>query len=232
MSALPYPLPLTAVPRNVALNLVAGYMLLTDRRLAATAAHLQAATGLTGLRLLTANDLGVLRAPPPGLRVLAANAAALDYHFAVLPRHVVPVGPVVRAAPPVAQVDAPLAAWLARAPTVYVSLGTHLAATAAEAAEMARALRHVLDADPKAAMQALWKLRRKRGAVVVGDEGRDEGWDGEWAEVRDVLGRLIDEDRVRVTSWVGAEPKSVLESGAIVCSVNHGGASSFNEALW
>ena len=39
------------------------------------------------------------------------------------------------------------------------------------------------------------------------------------------------ESHVRITDWLIAEPISILKSGGIVCSVNHGGANSYFEAV-
>jgi hypothetical protein len=208
-------------------------MLVTDKRLPSISSRLKSELGQDA-SIMTANELGVLKAAPPGLRILVANSPELDYPFSVLPDHVIPCGPIIRAAPSVKDIDPELAEWLTRGPTVYVNLGTHLTATATEAAEMARALREIIllaEGSEHSRLQVLWKLKRKS------NEGSSTGMDpkeypGIWGEIRDVLGPFMYEDRVRITDWVTAEPKSVLESGNIICSVNHGGASSFHEAIW
>lgn len=236
-SAFPFPLPWHLIPSNIFFNLVAGYALVTDTRIKNTVSHLRKQIAPT-ISLMTANELGVLKAPPPGLRVLVSNAPDLDYPFDVLPAHVVPCGPIVRAAPAVAAVDGELAAWLARGPTVYVNLGTHLQMDAGQALEMALAFRDLLDraeevgygAKGGARLQILWKLRRR---TAPGEPASGPGdYSGPWKAVRDALRGEFDSGRVRITDWITAEPKSILESGHVVCSVNHGGASSFNEAIW
>jgi hypothetical protein len=150
-----------------------------------------------------------------------------------MPAHLVACGPVVRAMAGLGA-DDPLRGWLARGPTVYVNLGTHLKADPTQAAEMAEAFRHVLD---KAAvvmggerkLQILWKLGRKAG---VGEKLGGDSFEGPWKTALDPLRSEVEEGRVRITDWVEAEPKSILESGGVTCSVNHGGANSFYEALW
>lgn len=187
--------------------------------------------------LMTANELGVLKAPPPGLRMLVANSPDIDYPFSVLPPHIIPCGPIVRAVPLIGNVDPALAEWLSHGPTVYVNLGTHLKADPVEAGEMARAFKTVLDqagelysGKGRKPLQILWKLGRK---LEAGNETLEKDvYEGSWKAVVDVLGPEVKADRVRITDWVKAEPKSVLESGHVVCSVNHGGASSFYEAIW
>jgi hypothetical protein len=37
---------------------------------------------------------------------------------------------------------------------------------------------------------------------------------------------------VRIESWLKAEPGAIIESGHVICSVNHGGANSWNEGIW
>lgn len=186
--------------------------------------------------LITANELGVLKSPPPGLRILVANSPDIDYPFKVLPPHLIPTGPIVRAAPPVSIVDPALEEWLGRRETVYVNLGTHLEASPGEAVEMAHALKSVLDRAAtlerkgRKALQILWKLGRK--PVVDGLKSEKDVYDGPWKPVVDVLHSELEEDTVRVTDWVTCEPKSVLESGHVICAVHHGGASSFYESIW
>ncbi|KAL1869448.1 hypothetical protein VTK73DRAFT_3093 [Phialemonium thermophilum] len=236
-SAMPYPLTASLIPRNIFLTLVAGYALVTDTRVKKITAALHEVD--PSASLLTANELGVLKPAPPGLRILVANSPDIDFPFAVLPKHVTPCGPIVRAALPVADVDPELASWLSRGPTVYVNLGTQLKVVPEEAEEMAQALRSVLERSARkeavgkngdmVRLQILWKLARKPQEGVA--KLVKDVYDGPWKKVIDVLRPYVDADRVRITEWVKAEPKSVLESGAIVCSVNHGGASSFNEAL-
>lgn len=240
-TGLPFPLPWHKIPYNIALSLVAAYMILTNKRSPSIAAHLRERLG-SDVQLITANELGVLRAPPAGVRILTANSPELDFPFARLPEYTVPCGPIVRVSKPLADVDPELLAWLNRGgPTVYVNLGTYLTATPEQAADFAGALQDLLVAADKAGfnhgsgkLRVLWKLGR---AGPAGGDGRpaqksEQDWTGPWKKVVDLLGPEMETDRVRITGWFTAEPKSILESKHIVCSVHHGGASSFNESLW
>lgn len=236
-SALPFPLPWSLIPRNIVLCLAAGYGLFTSTRVKDTTRILGQNVD-PSIQLITANELCVLRPAPPGLKILCAISPDLDYPVRVLPPNLEPCGPIVRAVPSLGAED-PLNKWLVRRPTIYINLGTHLKASPEEAAEMALALRDVLDHAAAAAtpgnyergeLQILWKLGRRRSRP---DEKLDTGvFDGDWRGVLDVLRRDMDHDRVRITDWVDAEPKSILESGGVVCSISHGGANSFYEALW
>ncbi|KAJ3543981.1 hypothetical protein NM208_g3289 [Fusarium decemcellulare] len=231
-SGLPFPLPISLVPMNIALSFVAAYMLLTSQRVKNTTAHLQQCLG-KDIELFTANEMGVLKAAPPGLRILVANSAELDYPFDVLPSHVITCGPIVRASPSIASADPSLDAWLAQAPTLYVNLGSHLEMDASEALEMASAFHVLLDQTDStghgaaSGLQILWKIKLKE---VQGD-GATNTQEDTYNAIYKTLGQEASSDRIRLADWITAEPKSVLESGRIICAVNHGGSSSFNEAL-
>ncbi|KAF3006326.1 hypothetical protein E8E14_002405 [Neopestalotiopsis sp. 37M] len=238
-SALPFPLPWHLIPYNIALNLVAGYMILTDKRVAAVSDAVKSRYG-PEVQLITANELGVLTAPPKGVHFLVANTAELDYPFNRLPDYITPCGPIVRASKSLLEVDPGLHSWLERGPAVYVNLGTYLTATADEAAELAGALHDLLlEADRKgfghkgARLRVLWKLGRKDTADSDGRpvQSSEQDWTGDWEKVAGLLRTEMDTDRARITGWFTAEPKSIIESKNIICSVHHGGASSFNEAL-
>lgn len=229
-SALPFPVPWHQVPMNAGLLLVLAFTMLTDTRLKEAARLLRERTGDPAPQLLTLADLGVVKAPPPGVRLLCAMSEDLDYPFSVLPAHVTPCGPIVRPSRRLGDADAALERWLARGPTVYVNLGTQFAVSPREALEFALALRDLLDAAEQqhapgeGRLQVLWKLKRK-------DTSGQSTWDGEWKPVHDVLGPEMSTDRVRITAWVEADPCAILQSGHVACSVHHGGANSHHEAL-
>ncbi|KAF5974691.1 UDP-glycosyltransferase 84B2 [Fusarium coicis] len=184
--------------------------------------------------LMTMMELGVLKPAPPKLPILVASSPDIDYPFSVIPPQLTSCGPIIRAAPPIREVDANLGKWLTQGPTIYVNLGTHHKSTPAEAHEMSKALRKVLEyADTLHSagkpVQILWKLGR-----VPDEEGnapKRDSYNGEWALVTDELQAYVKQDRVRITDWLIAEPKSVLKLKSIACAVSHGGANSFFEAL-
>lgn len=65
------------------------------------------------------------------------------------------------------------------------------------------------------------------------DENEDATEDSEpWLDVEAIMSPFIKQNRVKITDWFTAEPKSILESGHLVCCVSHGGSNSFHEALW
>jgi hypothetical protein len=72
-SALPFPVPWQHIPMNAGLLLVLAFTMLTDTRLGEAVRLLRAATGDASMRLLTLADLGVVSAPPPGVRLVCAS---------------------------------------------------------------------------------------------------------------------------------------------------------------
>ncbi|KAH0423206.1 udp-glucoronosyl and udp-glucosyl transferase family protein [Colletotrichum camelliae] len=209
-SAFSYPVPLHQIPTNIFYNIVAMIAIFTR------------------LQLITVNELGLLAPPPPGIRVMVANSPDIDFPFDVIPDFMVPCGPITRPAAPISSEDPELAIWLGRGPTVYMNLGTHRWFDVAKAREIAYAFRSLFDAaksSPLSNLQLIWKMPR------AASEGDTSGFEGPWKEIKDILESEIDQDRVRIVDWITAEPKSLLQSGHIVCSVNHGGSNSFHEAI-
>lgn len=157
--------------------------------------------------------------PPEGLKVLLASRPEIDYPFDVKPENLIPCGPIVRPSMPIQDADTELAAWLAKGPTVLVNLGTHASYDEQHAKGMAGALDKLLEAGKKGRkpLQVLWKLNKRSGSDPSGE--MLQNFTSKWGDV------------VRVVSWLDVEPISILESGHVVCSVNHGGANSFFEAI-
>lgn len=159
--------------------------------------------------------------PPENLKILLASRPEIDFPFDVMPPHIIGCGPIVKPPAPLDETDPDLAKWLARRPTIYVNRGTHATYDEQQTIEMAGALRFVLKKAQRAGMklQVLWKLRTRSGG-------------GGESSVAATLGaELMKDDTVRVTDWVEPEPMSILESGHIICSVHHGGANSYFEAV-
>ncbi|OAQ60786.1 UDP-glucoronosyl and UDP-glucosyl transferase [Pochonia chlamydosporia 170] len=157
--------------------------------------------------------------PPEGLKILLATRPEIDFPFDVLPKHMIPCGPIVRPSMPLVDADPELAKWLTKRPTILANLGTHATYDKQHAMEMAGALDIVLKAAEKLnkPLQILWKLNRQSDFDLSDDTFKSFGvkWN----------------DSVRVTTWIDVEPVSILESGYVICSVNHGGANSFFEAV-
>jgi hypothetical protein len=172
----------------------------------------------------------VVMSPRYNQRILVASRAEIDFPL-VIPPHITPCGPIIRPVPAVVDVDPDLDTWLRGGPTVLVNLGTHAIMTEKDALAMAGAIRILLDAAASSSgadsrwrdLRVLWKLKKDKTA---GDYGLEPG-----SKLHDMLGKELERDQVRVVDWLACEPVAVLETGAVVCAVSHGGANSVHEAI-
>jgi hypothetical protein len=176
----------------------------------------------TGAQLRTPVDL--LRNRPPSLKILVSTLPELDF-LAIVPEHVLPCGPIIRQAPPISESDPELQTWLAKGPTIYINLGSFCRLHEDQAVEIASAIQLVMKSFTEQSgapqLQVLWKLK-KAGEYHVSEAG---------SKLHNALGKQMEADLVRIADWIEAEPISILRSGHIVCSIHHGGANSFNEAI-
>lgn len=154
--------------------------------------------------------------PPEGLKIILPSNSHVDFPFTVVPEHLVSCGPIVRPSRSVDETDEELAAWLKRRPTVYVNLGTHVSYDDDTTMELAGALKQLLSTakQRKKELQVLWKLNKGEGHSSSLKNGEHDG-----------------EERIRIVDWLHTEPISILESDTVICSVNHGGANSYFEAV-
>ena len=42
-----------------------------------------------------------------------------------------------------------------------------------------------------------------------------------------MLAEVVDSERIKIVSWLEAEPGAILRHPSVICSVHHGGANSF-----
>ena len=219
-SGFQYPVPWYLTPLNAYYVLYTAKAFWSDGHKHKVQQYLASHAGAT---LRTPVDL--LRNRPPGLKVLVSTLPELDFPV-VVPPHVSPCGPILRVAPSVSETDPGLERWLARGPTVYVNLGSICRLTEDQALELALALKTVLQTYRRQSvaprLQVLWKLK-KGGEYEVLDSG---------CRIHGALGNEINADEVRIVDWLDAEPIAVLQTGHVACSIHHGGANSFNEAVW
>ncbi|KAJ8085589.1 hypothetical protein PM082_004407 [Marasmius tenuissimus] len=66
----------------------------------------------------------------------------------------------------------------------------------------------------------LWKFKRPASDERIQDV------------IEEVIGKELRDGRVRIVEWLEADPASVVAHPNVVCSVHHGGANSYNEAIW
>lgn len=224
MSGYPFPVPWHLIPANIFISIYAIAQLLKDKGPITAKKHLQ---DTTGTQLRTPVDL--LRNRPDWLKILIGSMPELDFPLETLPSHLLGCGPIILPAPAIADCSPELAAWLARGPTIYINLGSICKVSASQAVEMAAAIKKTLDALCSHAEteglprrhQVIWKLQ-KSGDYKTTEPG---------SEIYKILGNEISAGRVRIVSWIDTAPYSILKSGHVACSIHHGGANSFNEAV-
>ena len=137
-----------------------------------------------------------------------------------IPYNVIGCGPIVLPIRPLSEQDPELNMWLQRKPTILINLGTLYALSSADACRIARALRQVLNGDGRSEVQVLWKLQKHP------DDQHDV-----FSDAIGTLETFVKDGRVKVVSWLKAEPLALLETGSIICSVHHGGANTWFEAI-
>ncbi|PTU19711.1 hypothetical protein P175DRAFT_0525244 [Aspergillus ochraceoroseus IBT 24754] len=143
----------------------------------------------------------------------------LDWPFEI-PTNVVPCGPILLPVAPVKTQDPEMFQWLQQAPTILVNLGTLYAPEPMVVRQMALGIKMFLESFPDRKIQVLWKLPK---------HPCDEGEIYNQSVVP--LQNELDHGRVQIRSWFEVEPLAMLETGQIVCSVHHGGANSWYEAI-
>ena len=159
--------------------------------------------------------------PQPGVKYICPALTEIDYPFAVVPEEILLCGPIIMPFDPLEESDPALMKWLGNAPTTLINLGSHVFSNEELTREMSRALRILLDYHnnkrESSKIQVLWKVRADGDIQKIIDE---------------ILGKDIEEGRVRVVTWLCVEPVSILQHPNVVCTVHHGGANSFYEGVW
>ncbi|KKA21226.1 UDP-glucoronosyl and UDP-glucosyl transferase family protein [Rasamsonia emersonii CBS 393.64] len=219
-SAYAYPVPWNLIPANIYLTLRLTWVTIFGQQARSLATYVKAHGIPSPTDFFQYNRQS--RIP-----YLLASSPEIEYPM-TLPEHVTSCGPIYMALDAVENEDADLAAWLARAPTVLIVLGSHTFYNEEDATEMMRAIRTVLDGDER--VQVLWKLKTEDNSNNI-DASEGYLFSGTNSTVSDEVSSLLSTGRVRIQSWLTADPASILESGHIVCYVHHGGANSFLEAI-
>ncbi|KAK7415566.1 hypothetical protein QQX98_005812 [Neonectria punicea] len=204
-SGFVFPVPLRNIPENIYMNIRYIYSAMMTPDLSAKKALLRE----RGLKE-PINLFGIHRPDAPWITQTTVGAMIpVDF----LPPNVTCAGPILLSGAPASQQDPELAAWLKRAPTVLINLGSNLAYDETRATVMAVAIAGVLS---EIDVQILWKFNKM----------------GTYSD--DVLLPLkphLDSNRLRMPNWLVADPSSLLETGDIVASVHHGGSNCYHEAI-
>ncbi|KAK3400338.1 hypothetical protein B0T20DRAFT_478186 [Sordaria brevicollis] len=227
--AYPFPVPLLYIPWNIYLilfTIIVAAFLDSNRR--SIQRHLALHTGRKG-QVTTLNDLS-LRPGRMHVKFLVANLPEIEFPLRVIPRHIIPCGPMIRPAKPLEEADPELSSWLSQGGmTVYVNLGTHVVFDEAGQRDMAQALKILLDvANGTLRRDTDTRLRGLKILWKVPGFGKDSQ---EESPIYSILGPDIESGDVRIVNWFQAEPTAILQSSNLVCAVHHGGANSFLETV-
>ncbi|KAI0869765.1 hypothetical protein GGS24DRAFT_477829 [Hypoxylon argillaceum] len=144
---------------------------------------------------------------------ISQNMAGASIPLDVVPPNITAAGPIIFDPEPAAEQDPELVAWLARAPTVLINLGSLFVYCEHHATTMALAIEDLL---AKTNVQVLWKM------------GKEDTIPDNYTLPAQ---NAIEKGRLRVTNWLTVTPASILATGHVVASVHHGGANCYHEAI-
>jgi UDP:flavonoid glycosyltransferase YjiC (YdhE family) len=149
----------------------------------------------------------------PGVPFISQTLPEASLPVDHLPPNVISAGAILLDSAPAEEQDAELAAWILRAPTVVVNLGSLFKYTGAQARIMAQAIEEVLY---QTDVQVLWKMA---GSANFGTNYTRS------------LASYLEEGRVKIFEWLPIDTLPLLVVEKVIASVHHGGSSSFNEAM-
>lgn len=155
---------------------------------------------------------------------LVPSTPECDFPYSCIPDNVTPCGPITLPSDDLSIVDPELEIWLSKRQTVLLNLGSLYGIDSPHARELARGLQLVLDQHPN--IQIYWKLMMKDGLAKT----PSEAWQVDRTVV-EMLSSAIQSDQVRIVGWIKAEPGKILMHRNVICSVHHGGANSYYEAV-
>ena len=210
-SGIPYPVPWNRMAENIYLNIrfITSVIFMPEMK------RKQAFLKSKGLR----DPIGLkLHRPDTPWLTQTMPGASIPVDF--IPQNVTCTGPMILSLGPAEEQGPVLTAWLSRAPTVLVNLGSVYTYSESVARVMAMGLAGVLAATD---VQILWKFR---GRISDVDDGGDFGDDFKLP-----LQPFLDNKRIKMMSWLPIDPPSILESGHVIASVHHGGSGCYHEAI-
>lgn len=211
-SGFPYPVPWNLIPENIYLN----FRFISSMLFMPAIRKKQALLKAHGLK----DPIKFFGLHRPDVPWLTQTMPEASRPVDVVPQNVTCTWPITLSLGSAEEQDPALAAWLARAPTVLVNLGGGFIYHEPKAIAMANGLAEVLR---NTDVQILWKFQRRN---------LDAGTWGEYSdEFLRPLQPFLDNERIKVESWISIDPTSLLESGHIIASVHHGGAGCYHETI-
>ncbi|ESK86475.1 udp-glucoronosyl and udp-glucosyl transferase family protein [Moniliophthora roreri MCA 2997] len=204
-SGFPFPVPLHLIPVNIYLIFWLVFYLVIDDRLKQVNA-MRKEYGVTSPIMAFSDQYPYLF---PAM-------TETEFPGLYIPPNITLTGPILLPSTPVENCDARLFQWLSNSgtKTVLINFGSHVMSNTDHIRQLADGIRVLLDCVPEA--QVLWKL------ITDGETGN---------ALEEVLGKHMEAGKVKVTEWLEAEPYAVLCHPNTACSVHHGGANSFFEAI-
>ncbi|KAF5367769.1 hypothetical protein D9758_009823 [Tetrapyrgos nigripes] len=202
-SGFPYPVPFTRIPANIYLNLRLILQYVTSSTVKSYNKMRKDVHGLTQ---------ALIGQPSRDIPFIFPAFPETEFPGFVFPPNVLLCGPIVLPSAPVEVCDPETSRWLNRPgmKTVLVNLGSHVLSNIEHIRELGGGLRILLSKFND--VQVLWKVME----------------DG---EIQDVLAQVVDPEKIKIVSWLEAEPGAILRHPNVICSVHHGGANSFFEAV-
>ncbi|KAI1127421.1 hypothetical protein F5Y10DRAFT_193524 [Nemania abortiva] len=199
----PSPIPWRKIPDNIYFTFRLIWAIVTRPDVKGTKQYLKEHGIVDSLKAKRPDDRPWFAQNMPGASI------ALDK----IPTNVTSMSPIIFDPEPAIEHDPELVAWLARAPTVLINLGSLFVYSEHHATTMALAIEELL---AKTDVQVLWKMDKE---------------DTVPENYTLPAQNAIDQGRLRVTNWLTVSPASILETGHVVASVHHGGANCYHEAI-
>lgn len=217
-SDIPFPVPWTRIPENIWLNFQIIHSILYMPDVKARHQFLRS-KGLV-------DPINFYNLHRPDVPWFTQTMPEASIPVDVIPPNVTCTGPMSLSLAPAAEQDPDLVEWLARAPTLLINLGSAFVWVESQAAAMAQALAWLLE---KTDLQVLWKFRKESSGISGYKNSSKIQYSDEFAAP---LRPFLENGRVKMESWLVADPTSLLETGHIIASVHHGGAGCYHEAIW
>ncbi|KAF9261535.1 UDP-Glycosyltransferase/glycogen phosphorylase, partial [Marasmius fiardii PR-910] len=208
----PSPVPLHLIPANLYVTFQMIYTMVTHP-------HLKAIDHLRKERYGLSNP--IMDAFSPDIPYLLPGTPETDFPGLIPTHNLTCCGPILTPSFKSIKDDDPeLKTWLdssERPRTVLINLGSHVISNAEAAKQIAIGIRLMLsDSEEGGKVQFLWKL-------LPEPESRKA--------LKEVISEEMEKGIVKVVDWLEVEPRVILGHPNVVCSVHHGGANSYFEAV-
>ncbi|KAM0420429.1 hypothetical protein ACHAPT_011850 [Fusarium lateritium] len=204
-SGHPFPVPWRLIPANIYIQIRRLYSMIARLRAKKLVPYLKE----KGIK----NPINSLALDRPDVPLLAATLPEASLPMHAVPENAKYCGPIVLETAPLKEQDAEMAEWLSKAPTMLVNLGSAVEFNEAQARSMVQAFVPVLE---KTDTQIIWKMNKY------------PEYDDSFLQP---VKHYVESKRLRIESWIKADPTALLATGNVKVAVHHGGANCYNEAV-